>query len=94
LRDFSFCLTVKFFFWFLLILYFGNMDIERIFCAEQIQVPPDLARILREFTKAVIKEHPDDVVEFSWRYFKAKVEEKEKAELAEFNARMNGTHHG
>jgi hypothetical protein len=50
--------------------------------------------ISREFCEAVIKEHPDDVVEFSWRYFKAKVEEKEKAELAEFNARMNGTHHG
>ena len=66
------------------------MDIERIFCAEQIQVPPDLARILREFTKAVIKEHPVDVVEFSWRYFKEKVDEKEKAEIAEFQARVQG----
>jgi hypothetical protein len=64
------------------------MDIERIFSAEQIQVPPDLARILREFTKSVIKEHPDDVIEFCWRYFKAKVEEKEKADLAEFTAKM------
>lgn len=67
------------------------MDVERIFCAEQIEVPPDLARILREFTKAVIKENPDDVVEFSWRYFKAKVEEKEKADLKAFTEEL--AHH-
>ena len=60
------------------------MDVERIFCAEQIQVPPDLARILREFTKATIKAAPDDIIEFSWRYFKSKVEEKEKLESRQF----------
>jgi hypothetical protein len=57
------------------------MDVERIFCAEQIHVPPELARILREYTKAVIKENPDDVVAFSWKYFKEKVEIQERAEV-------------
>ena len=54
------------------------MEIDRIFSPDQIQVPPDLARILREYTKACIKENPDDVLEFSWSYFKEKVEAQEK----------------
>jgi hypothetical protein len=55
------------------------MEVERIFSAEQIQVHPDLARIIREYTKAVIKNSPSDIVEFSYNYFRQKVEEAEEA---------------
>jgi hypothetical protein len=49
------------------------MDIERIFCADQIQVHPDLALILKEYTKAVLKANPEDVIAFSVEYFQQKV---------------------
>ena len=47
------------------------------------QVHPDLAKIIRDYSKAVIKAGPSDVIEFSWEYFRKKVEddmEKEKKE--------------
>jgi len=34
------------------------MEVNRIFCAEQINVPPELPDILKDFTKAVIREDP------------------------------------
>ncbi|CAE8632905.1 unnamed protein product, partial [Polarella glacialis] len=34
------------------------MEINRIFCAEQIEVPGELPDILKDFTKAVIREDP------------------------------------
>ena len=51
------------------------METERIFTSDQIQIPPDLALILREYTKAAIKANPPDLLEFSYQYFKQKVEE-------------------
>jgi hypothetical protein len=56
------------------------MEIDRIFSADQIEVHPDLALILKEYTKAVLKENPEDVVAFSTKYFqkKAGVESKEE----------------
>lgn len=50
------------------------METERIFSAEQIEVHPDLAGIIKDYTKAVIKGNPDDILEFSWQYFKEKAE--------------------
>ena len=50
------------------------MDIEPIFSAEQIQVHPDLSKIIREYTKAVIRKNPPDILAFSHKYFQAKVE--------------------
>ncbi len=52
------------------------MEVERIFSAEQIEVHPDLAGIIKEYTKAVIKTNPDDLLEFSWQYFKKKAEDE------------------
>lgn len=57
------------------------MEHERIFSADQIKVHPDLAKILREYTKAVIKANPEDVLEFSWTYFKKKVDDEQEAKL-------------
>ncbi len=53
------------------------MEVERIFSADQIKVHPELAQILREYSKSVIRANPDDVLEFSWNYFKKKVEEQD-----------------
>ncbi|CAG9459970.1 unnamed protein product [Pedinophyceae sp. YPF-701] len=45
------------------------MDVEPIYCAEQIVIPPDLAEVLKSYTKEVIRRQPEDVVEFSAIYF-------------------------
>jgi hypothetical protein len=37
----------------------------RIFCAEQIEVPQELPEILKNYSKAVIRNNPQDVIEFS-----------------------------
>eukprot|EP01031_Cornospumella_fuschlensis_P029980 gene29980-36214_t len=53
------------------------MEVERIFSADQIKIHPELAKILREYTKAAIRANPSDLYDFSWNYFKKKVEEAE-----------------
>ena len=45
------------------------MDVEPIYCAEQIQIPPNLADALKSYTKEVIRAQPEDVIEFSLNYF-------------------------
>lgn len=40
------------------------MDVERIYCAEQIVVPPELPEIIKVFTKEVIRANPADLDEF------------------------------
>jgi hypothetical protein len=57
------------------------MEQERIFSADQIKVHPELAKILREYTKSVIKSNPEDVLEYSWNYFKKKVDDEQEAKL-------------
>jgi len=51
------------------------MEVERIFSADQIEVHPDLAQILKEYTKAVIRANPMDVIAFSVDYFKQRAEQ-------------------
>ncbi|GFH20297.1 RIIa domain-containing protein, partial [Haematococcus lacustris] len=41
------------------------MDIEPIYCAEQIVVSPDLADVLKAYTKEVIRRQPQNLIEFS-----------------------------
>lgn len=36
-------------------------DIEPLYCAEQIKVPDGLPDLLKEYTKAVIREQPQDI---------------------------------
>jgi hypothetical protein len=40
----------------------------RIFCAEQIQVPETLPEILKNYSKAVIRNNPEDIIAFSRKY--------------------------
>ena len=48
------------------------METNRIWSAEQIAVSPDLPGALKEYTKAVIRANPDDVLAFSAEYFRQK----------------------
>ena len=60
------------------------MEAERIFSAEQIVVHPDLARIIKEYTKATIRKAPvglDEILDCSFSYFKDKVEADNKKRL-------------
>jgi hypothetical protein len=44
------------------------MDVERIFSADQIAVHPELAKIIREYTKSVIRKAPignEEILEVS-----------------------------
>ena len=47
----------------------GTMDLDPIYCAEQIHVPAELAGVLKAFTKEVVRRQPTDVYEFSAIYF-------------------------
>lgn len=40
----------------------------RIFCAEQIEVPTELPEILKNYSKAVIRNTPKDIIDFSRKY--------------------------
>ncbi|XP_040276124.1 ropporin-1-like protein [Bufo bufo] len=42
---------------------------EPMFCAQQINIPPELPDLLKEFTKAAIRTQPQDVLQWSAAYF-------------------------
>ena len=56
----------------------ANVKEMRIFCAEQIEVPPELPNILKKYSKAVIKENPSDIIDFSRKYFEQLLENRSK----------------
>ncbi|KAJ8413456.1 hypothetical protein AAFF_G00094520 [Aldrovandia affinis] len=42
---------------------------DTMFCVQQINIPPDLPDILKQFTKAAIRTQPPDVLQWSAAYF-------------------------
>lgn len=50
----------------------------RIFCAEQIQVPETLPELLKNYSKAVIRNNPEDIIAFSRKYFEDLKAERDK----------------
>ncbi|XP_053324023.1 ropporin-1-like protein [Spea bombifrons] len=42
---------------------------DTMFCAQQINIPPELPDILKQFTKAAIRTQPCDVLQWSAAYF-------------------------
>jgi len=54
------------------------LDVQRIYSAEQIVIPPSLPKILKEWSKEIIRNNPDDIVDFSAKYFKEKAAEAKK----------------
>ena len=51
---------------------------QRIYCAEQIYVPDDLPAIMKNYSKAVIRAQPTDLVQFSLEYFERELEKKQQ----------------
>ena len=50
----------------------------RIFCAEQIEVPDALPEILKNYSKAVIRNNPENIITFSRKYFEDLKAERDK----------------
>jgi hypothetical protein len=50
----------------------------RIFCAEQIEVPETLPDILKNYSKAVIRANPENIISFSRKYFEDLKAERDK----------------
>ena len=48
----------------------------RIFSAEQIVVPDDFPGIIKNYTKEVIRNGPDNVIQFSRLYFEELLRER------------------
>ena len=48
----------------------------RIFSADQIEVPEALPEILKDFSKEVIRNSPQDIISFSREYFEQKAAEQ------------------
>ncbi len=67
------------------------MEVERIFSADQIKIHPDLAKILREYTKAAIRANPQDLLDFSRKYFKKKLMEQEDKKIKDWEADIDDT---
>jgi hypothetical protein len=45
------------------------LDTEPLYSAEQIVVPADLPEILKQFTKEVVRNQPEDIPAFAANYF-------------------------
>lgn len=48
----------------------------RIFSADQILVPDAFPKILKDFTKEVVRKSPEDIIKFSKSYFEALLKER------------------
>mmetsp|Transcript_4866 Transcript_4866/g.9646 ORF Transcript_4866/g.9646 Transcript_4866/m.9646 type:complete len:210 (+) Transcript_4866:182-811(+) len=46
-----------------------TLDTEPMYCAEQITIPDNLGEILKAYAKEVIRQRPQNIFEFSARYF-------------------------
>jgi len=44
---------------------------EPMYCSQQINIPPELPDILKQFTKAAIRTQPNDVLQWAAAYFNA-----------------------
>jgi hypothetical protein len=51
--------------WLLLLFLLETMDVERVFSAEQIKIPEELGDVLKQYTKAVIRAQPKDLLAWS-----------------------------
>mmetsp|Transcript_76551 Transcript_76551/g.206242 ORF Transcript_76551/g.206242 Transcript_76551/m.206242 type:complete len:217 (-) Transcript_76551:263-913(-) len=49
---------------------------EPMYCAEQINIPENLGEILKAYSKEVIRQQPENIYEFSARYF-AQLDQRE-----------------
>ena len=59
-------------------LIMADIKEMRIFCAEQIEVPDELPEILKNYSKAVIRNNPENLIAFSRKYFEDLKAERDK----------------
>jgi hypothetical protein len=59
---------------------------DRIYCAEQIVVPPELPAIIKAYSKEVIRYQPEDLVAFSRDYFASLSQGQHKGFLAKLES--------
>lgn len=52
------------------------MDPNRIWSSEQIQVHPDLPTVLKDYSKAVVRSNPPDILVFSMEWFKKRLKDR------------------
>ena len=50
----------------------------RIFAPEQIEVPSTLPEILKNYSKAVIRTNPENIISFSRKYFEEAKDERDR----------------
>mgnify|MGYP000606472191 CR=1 FL=1 len=48
----------------------------RIFSADQILVPDEFPKIMKDFTKEVVRKSPEDIIKFSKAYFESLLKER------------------
>lgn len=48
---------------------------NNMYCAEQIQIPPDMPPILKAYSKEIIRKNPEDIIAFSVQYFKDRLDD-------------------
>ena len=63
----------------------------RIFSADQIEVPDDLPGILKDYSKEVIRNNPEDIYSFSRKYFEDMLKKREKGETGDVEASKKPT---
>jgi hypothetical protein len=56
---------------------------QRIFCAEQIVIPNELQLLLKNYSKAIIRNNPKDLISFSKDYFQTLIENREEPQVKE-----------
>jgi hypothetical protein len=67
------------------------LDTEPMYCAEQITIPENLGEILKAYAKEVIRQRPEDIYEFSARYF-AQLDQQEDQYLDEGAEQLERDH--
>merc|ERR1711966_108458 len=65
-----------------------TLDTEPMYCAEQINIPENLGEVLKAYAKEVIRQNPDDIYEFSARYF-AQLDQQEDDLVDQANAEIS-----
>ncbi len=59
----------------------SNVHDQRIFAAEQIEVPDNFPGILKNYIKEIVKANPENIVQFSRQYFEELIKNKSKFDV-------------
>ena len=57
---------------------------ERIYCSEQIKIPAAYPEIIKQYCKAVLAEQPQDIIDFSIKYFGKRATEQPQQPIGDY----------